>query len=360
MAVKNARIARWINTNVRSMQAYHVQDAGGFIKLDAMENPYAISESLRTSWLQTLQAAELNRYPDAASVALKAALQDQWQLPADKPLIIGNGSDELIQMLLLAVNGQQRTIIAPEPGFVMYPVLSKLFNMRYVGVPLRDDFRLNTAAMLAAVEQHEPAIVFIASPNNPTGNCFDESAVTSIIEAAPGLVVLDEAYFIFNDGSLVKLLDRYEHVLVMRTLSKLGLAGLRIGILAGAQDWIDEINKVRLPYNINTLSQLSAEFYLQHFTELKQQAGQIVEQRGELFAALNALPQFKVYRSDANFILFRCLEKSADSIHAALKQQQVLIKNLHGSHPLLDQCLRVTVGTGEENAAFLDALKQAV
>jgi histidinol-phosphate aminotransferase len=214
--------------------------------------------------------------------------------------------------------------------------------------------------MLAALREYRPALVFLANPNNPTGNRFDTEAMRAVVEAAPGLVVIDEAYYPFTDGDYLEWLDRYEHLAVMRTVSKLGLAGLRLGLLAGNPAWLDEIDKTRLPYNINVLTQASAQFALAHAEVLAEQARLIRQERAQLYRALTAMPSLKVYPSEANFILFRAPKGRAGEVFASLKSQGVLIKNLDGSHAQLADCLRVTVGTAAENQAFLRALATAI
>ncbi|MCL5668672.1 MAG: aminotransferase class I/II-fold pyridoxal phosphate-dependent enzyme, partial [Gammaproteobacteria bacterium] len=265
-------IAHLVRPEIRSLSAYHVPDARGLVKLDAMENPYSWPEEIKRAWLEALRDAPLNRYPDPEAHALKDKLRAALAVPAQAGLLLGNGSDELIQMLALTLARPGRVVLAPEPGFVMYRLIALWCGMTYVGVPLRNDFTLDLDAMLEAIQRHQPALVFIAYPNNPTGNLFDEQALRRIIEQSPGLVVLDEAYHAFAGASFMQDVLRYPNLLVMRTLSKTGLAGLRLGLLAGHPDWLDEINKTRLPYNINVLTQLSVEFALRHVQIMENQA----------------------------------------------------------------------------------------
>lgn len=349
----------WVRPSLRALSAYPVPDSSGFIKLDAMENPYRWSDEMLDAWLARLRDAPLNRYPDPGATRLKALLRETMAIPAASELALGNGSDELIQMLALLLSGPGRKILAPEPGFVMYKMIGLFTNMDYVGVPLRgEDFALDEAAMLEAIEVHQPALIFLAYPNNPTGNLFNRTSVERIIRAAPGLVVVDEAYCAFADDSFMGDLPRYPNLLVMRTVSKIGLAGLRLGLLAGAPEWIAEIDKVRLPYNINVLTQHSAEFALQHYAVLLAQTEQIKQDRALLAAALVKLPGTRVWPSEANFILLRVAD--ALGVFNALLERKILIKKLHGSHPLLEQCLRITVGTPEQNQQLLDALQETI
>ncbi len=351
-----ALAARWIRPEVAALTAYHVPPADGLIKLDAMENPYPLPADLVDLWLERLRGVALNRYPDPGASALKARLREVMGLPADQGLVLGNGSDELIQMLALAVAGPGRVVLAPEPGFVMYRMIARFTGMDYVGVPLREDFDLDAEAMLAAIERHRPALVFLAYPNNPTGNLFDEAAMERIIEAAPGLVVVDEAYTAFAEASFLDRLGAHPNLLLMRTLSKLGLAGLRLGLLAGPTPWLDEIDKVRLPYNVNSLTQASAEFALDHYRVFEEQTRRIRLERERLASELAALPGLTVFPSRANFLLVRL--RDPDALFDHLLARGILVKKLHGSHPALAGCLRFTVGSEEENARLLAAVAE--
>lgn len=354
------RVRARVRPAILALEAYHVPPAAGFIKLDAMENPYHWPEALVEQWLEELRRVELNRYPDPTAGRLTARLRGVMGLPAAAELLLGNGSDELIQMILLALGRPGAKVLAPEPGFAMYRIIAECVGMQYVGVPLADDFALDTQAMLAAIEEHDPAVVFIAYPNNPTGNLFDRGAIREIIGASTGLVVIDEAYHAFAGESFADAVAEFEHVLVMRTVSKMGLAGLRLGLLAGPEPWLRQIGKTRLPYNINVLTQVSAEFALRHADVLEAQTQRICRDREGLYAALDAMRGVEAFPSRANFILFRAGAGEAGRVFDALKEEGVLIKNLDGAHAALADCLRVTVGTEEENRAFLTALQRAL
>jgi len=356
MKTRDALIEAWVRPAIRALSAYHVPAPTDCVKLDAMENPYTWKPALAESWLASLRDAHINRYPDAAAREVKTALRQAMGVPADMAMTLGNGSDELIQMLMLTLGGPGRVALAPEPGFVMYSMLAKITGLAYVGVPLREeDFSLDLPAMLAAIEQHRPALVFLAYPNNPTGNLFARDAIEKIIEAAPGLVILDEAYTAFTDHSFMRELGRWPNLLVMRTVSKIGLAGLRLGLLTGPPAWLEQIEKTRLPYNINVLTQASAVFAVQHYPVLEEQTRRIRADRERLYADLSALPGVRVWPSQANFLLFRVAEAQAK--FEALKQRGILIKCLDNGHPLLADCLRVTVGLPEENRLFLDTFR---
>jgi histidinol-phosphate aminotransferase len=360
MTATDDRVRRLIRPEIRALQPYHVPDPGKLIKLDAMENPYRWPEQLQAEWFAGLRAVSLNRYPDPQAGALKQQLRELLEVPGSAAVILGNGSDELIQMIIQSVAVPGRVIMAPEPTFVMYRQIAAVSGLEFAGVPLRADYSLDVDALLAAVDAQQPAVVFLAYPNNPTGNLFDRDAVEAIIAKSPGLVVVDEAYAPFTDHSFMPELATPGNLLVLRTLSKLGLAGLRLGLLAGPAAWLDEIEKTRLPYNISTVNQVTGAVALRHYDVFSGQAEHLRSDREALFARLQEMPGLTVFPSEANFILLRTPPGRANEIFAGLKDRGVLIKNLNGSAAALADCLRVTVGTAEENAAFLAALAECL
>jgi histidinol-phosphate aminotransferase len=347
-----------IRDEIRALRAYHVPDSAGLVKLDAMENPYSLPADVQVEIAKLAETAPLNRYPDPAATRLKARLRETMQIPAGVDVLLGNGSDEIIQMLIMAAARPGAAVLALEPSFVMFRMIATFCGVRYVGVPLKENFELDPDRVLAAFTEHCPAVTFIAFPNNPTGNLFDAGAIERIIESAPGVVVIDEAYHSFAGRTFVPRLNGLPNVLVMRTLSKLGLAGLRLGVLAGARAWLEHVDKVRLPYNVNVLTQLIAEKVLHHQDLLARQAEAIKTERTRIFGELARMRGVKPFPSDANFILFRT--SGAKRVFEFLKERGILIKNLDGSHAALAECLRVTVGTPEENSRFLNALRDAV
>ena len=349
---------RLLREEVLAINAYHVPASAGMVKLDAMENPYALPQSLRDEIAQLVADAEINRYPDAGARSLKRKIREIAGLAQDMDVLLGNGSDEIIQLLAMAVAKPGAVLLSVEPSFVMYKMIATFTGMQYVGVPLTDDFEIDIAATLAAIQLHQPALVFLACPNNPTGNLFDAAAVEQIIDAAPGLVVVDEAYYALASTSFMPKLKQYSNLLVMRTFSKLGMAGLRLGFLAGSAEWLEQLEKLRLPYNVGTLSQLVAEKLRQHHDVLLDQAAKIRAGRAWLYERLVGAVDARAYPSEANFILFRVVH--AARVFKGLKQRGILIKNLHGVHPALDHCLRVTVGTPEQNEKFMLALQESL
>ncbi len=348
-----------VRPEIRALSAYPVGDASGMVKLDAMENPHQWSAELKQAWAEKLQQADINRYPHPQAPKVKAGLRKAMNVPEEFDCLLGNGSDEIIQLLAMLVAKPGAKIMAPEPGFVMYKMIATFCGVDYVGVPLTADFELDMPAMLKCINEQQPELIFLAQPNNPTANLYSETQLRELIQASEGLVIMDEAYLPFSSRDHLHFLEEFDNVLVMRTLSKVGLAGLRLGMIFGRSEWLNELDKIRMPYNINVLTQISAEFALEHFEILLGQCEQIKEQRTRMGNALTELG-FKCYTSEANFILARAdmeFEGQAKEIFEQLKQHNVLIKCLAGGHPLLENCLRFTIGTENENGLLLDALK---
>ena len=359
------RIQHTIRQDVKSMHAYAIQDSRGMVKLDAMENPFALPSGLQRELGERLGRAAINRYPVQSSADVLTALAGFAQLPEGAKLMLGNGSDELIDMLSVACDVPGAVVLAPLPGFVMYEMSAKLRGLRFVGVPLMADFELDEGAMLAAIETHRPAITYIAYPNNPTANLFDERIVERIVAAVgaqQGLVVFDEAYQPFASRSWLPKLGSdhpaHEHVLVMRTLSKFGLAGVRLGYMAGAVALIDEIEKVRPPYNVSVLNATAALFALEHADEYARQAAVLKSERTRLQGMLAAIPAVRAYPSEANMILVRVPD--SNRAFEGMRERGVLVKHIAGLHPLLANCLRLTVGAPQENDLMIDALKASL
>ncbi len=354
--MSSALVHNLIRPELLALHAYHVSDSSGMIKLDAMENPYHLPQFLKDEIAAIVADSEINRYPNPDPFELKEKIRQIEAVPEGCDVLLGNGSDELIQLLALALNRPGATLLSVEPSFVMYRMIATFVGMRYVGVPLGENFSLDIDAMLEAIRRERPALVFLAYPNNPTGNLFSANHIRQIIAASPGLVVIDEAYYAFASDSFMKYIADYPNLLVMRTFSKLGMAGLRLGFLAGSTDWLDELEKLRLPYNVGVLPQRVVEVLLENHGILLQQAGQIRKDRAVLYKQLSAIAE--VYPSEANFLLFRM--ENAASVFNSLKARGMLIKNLSGAHAMLENCLRVTVGTPLECQKFIEALQESI
>jgi histidinol-phosphate aminotransferase len=356
--MSSANIKRLIRPEIQALGAYHVADAEGMIKLDAMENPYSLPEGLKKKWASVLAGPDVNRYPDPRAPEVKERLRTVMNIGQDLDILLGNGSDELIQMICLAIASPERVVMSPEPSFVMYSMLAGITGMRYQGIELQSDFSLDLEGALYALRKNKPAVLFLAQPNNPTGNLFPVEHVRALVETAPGLVVIDEAYTPFCDSDYLALASEFDNVLIMRTFSKVGLAGLRLGFLIGAPGWLEQLDKVRLPYNINSLTQAAAAFALENFDAFREQAARIRADRTDLAHALQETPGLEVFPSEANFILVRTFDMDASHVYAKLKQRGILIKCLDDAHPLLRNCLRITVGTPDENSRCVQALQE--
>jgi len=350
-------VDRLVRDEIRALHAYPVQSSAGMIKLDAMENPYPLPEAVQRELGETLAAVALNRYPDPRPATVRALLRDAMGVPEGADVMLGNGSDEIIQCVALALARPGAVLLSVEPSFVMFRMIATFCGLQYVGVPLRPDFTLDRDLLLETIARVRPAVVFLAYPNNPTGNLFDADTLVEVVERSPGLVVIDEAYHAFSDATFMHRLADHPNLAVMRTLSKLGLAGVRLGMLAASPAWIAELDKVRMPYNVNVLTQAAVRVVLSHREVLAEQTGAIVAERSRVAAALTAVGA-RPFPSAANFVLFQV--PRASEVFDALKVRGILIKNLNGSHPLLSNCLRVTIGTREENESFLAALKQSL
>jgi histidinol-phosphate aminotransferase len=355
------RLQHTIRQDVQSMHAYAIQPSAGLIKLDAMENPFTLPPELQRELGERLGRVAINRYPAAGSARVIERLTAFAQVPAGCKTILGNGSDELIDILSVACNVPGATVLAPLPGFVMYEMSARLRGLNFVGVPLTADFQLDEAAMLAAIERQRPALTYIAYPNNPTANLFDDGVIDRLVAAVGaqrGLVVFDEAYQPFASRSRMASLATHDHVLVMRTLSKFGLAGVRLGYLCGAAALVDEVDKVRPPYNVSVLNAEATLFALDHADEYARQAALLRTERERLHAALRVLPGVTPFPSEANMILVRVPD--AKRAFDGMKQRGVLVKHIAGLHPLLVNCLRLTVGAPGENDAMMAALKASL
>ena len=350
-----ARLQRLIRSDVQGLHAYAIQPSAGLVKLDAMENPHRLPGRLQAELGRRLGALALNRYPGERIQDLRAALATHAGMPAGFDIMLGNGSDELISLIAMACDLPGAAVLAPVPGFVMYAMSAQLQGLKFTGVPLTPDFELDEAAMLAAIGRDRPSVIYIAYPNNPTANLWHDAVIDRIIQEAPGLVVIDEAYQPFSSRSYIDRIGRHDHVLLMRTMSKFGLAGVRIGYLLGPKALVAQIDKVRPPYNISVLNCEAALFALEHADVFAAQARDVREQRARLQRDLALLPGVQTWPSEANMILARFPD--AQRTFAGLKSRGVLVKNVSTMHPLLANCLRLTVGTAGENDQMLATLR---
>ncbi len=346
-------IDSWLRADIKEIDAYHVPQSDNLLKLDAMESPFPLSDKLISRYLEHLATVQFNRYPESRAINLQQTLRELMGIPAELGILLGNGSDELIQLLTLAC-GADATILSFEPSFVMYERVAKFTRLNYQAVALTDDFEIDLAKTLIMIDKHQPKLIFIAYPNNPTGNAFNRLTIEKIIAATNALVVLDEAYYAYADDSFLADVTQYTNLVLLRTVSKIGFAGLRLGLLIGSQDTIAELNKLRLPYNMNTLTQCSADFLLREKSQINKNIKRIIHERGVLSAKLQAIYGLKVYPSQANFILFKAPD--AERLFAYLQACGILIKNFNNI-PKLTHYLRVTIGDSEQNQQFIQTVK---
>lgn len=344
--MKNLSIKNLVKPPVRNLTAYQAYDIPCKIKLDANESPYAFMGDLSG----ILKNLKTNRYPDPEARGLKRMLAKRLAVsPAN--ILFGNGSDELISYMITAFGGP---VLFPAPTFSMYGIISQALGEKAISIPLDREFDIDLKKTLAAMKKERPKLIFLSSPNNPTGNCFSSDKILKIIEASRGIVVVDEAYQPFSsEKGLLPLLKDYRNLVILRTLSKIGLAALRIGFMAADPEIINEVNKVRLPFNLNSLSQAVAVRALKEKGKLASSIRKIVSERELLFGELKELKGLRPYPSEANFILFSA--SNPGKVWSALIKKGILVRDLTRS---VRGCLRVTVGTPEENKAFLKALKE--
>ena len=337
------------------LRAYAAEHADGLIKLDANENPCPPPPDLMARIGAAAAALELNRYPDPEAAALRRTLADRsgW---SPEGLLLGNGSDDLILLLLAACGGEGATLLVPTPTFSMYRHIALSLGWRVEEVPLTPSFALDEAELLKRAASCSPRLSVFASPNNPTGNLFDRGVLERYLRAAPGIVVIDEAYHDFAGASVVGMLRAHRNLVVLQTLSKIGLAALRLGILLADAQVVGELNKVRLPYNVGSFSQSAAQIVLENRAFLDGQIRMIIEERGRVAAALSLLPGVALFPSDANFILMRT-DRPSRGVFEALRRRGVLVRDLGGNPGMLFGCIRVTVGVPSENDAFLAAMR---
>jgi len=336
---------------VRGLAAYHIDETPVRVKLDAMENPFLLPDKIRKEIGKAAQQALINRYPDPSAKKLKQVIARTWKMDPDR-MLLGNGSDELIQAVVLAFGGP---VLVPSPSFAMYEITGRALSRKVSTVPLTNEFDLDPDVVIKAAKRTKAKVIFLACPNNPTGNRFSDAAVRKIIEKTNAVVVIDEAYFSFSGRTFLPFLNRHPNMIILRTLSKIGLAGLRIGVLTASKEILGELNKIRLPYNINTLSQAAGLVALKHSATLNKQISLLISERRKLYNALLRTPGVTPFPTETNFILL-WIEKDATKVFQALKKRGILVKNLDRPGPL-KSCLRVTVGTPEENKEFLKTLK---
>lgn len=346
-----------VNREIFSQSGYFAPEVTSPIKMDANENPFTIQEPLKRKLLEKMSTIDFNRYPVAGAPELRERYAQYFGVDKDM-IMLGNGSDELIQILCLTLKGKTKGVLVPVPAFSMYKIIAVNTGNKVVEVPLNKKYDLDCDAIIEQIKENFPALIFLSYPNSPTGNLFSRAKIETIIKKSPGIVVIDEAYANFSGQTLFPLLKKYDNVIFLNTLSKLGLASMRLGFLIGNREIIAQLDKVRLPYNVNSLSQIAAGFFLDYQNEFSLQVKEIIKRREELYSGLRKIAGIKPFPSQANFIFFSCAFDS-DRIYKQLIAEGIVVKNLN-IPPLMPNCMRVTVGNRKENDSFLRALKRIV
>ena len=352
--MSNVDLEKLIKDSVRSLKPYSTENIRSEVKLHANESPFPPTNELYDLFAASLKKFPLNRYPDPDSKKLKESIAKRLGTKVDH-LVIGNGSDEIILLLLQVFCMEEDTIIIPDPTFAMYAIISQSLGIKTKNIPLNSNWDFNASLLLEAAEKNKSRLVFLSYPNNPTGNCFSEAEVRKVIEQFEGIVVLDEAYYDFSQKSFISEIKNHNNLVILRSFSKIGLAAMRVGFGVANPLIIQEINKVRLPYNSNMLSQSFAEHLVNNFQVVQKQIDFILKERGRLVDELEKINSITVFPTDSNFILFKT-ERSADELFTHLIYNGILVRNL-SSHPKLHNCLRVTVGTINENDRFISEVK---
>ena len=346
-----------IKASVRNLSAYSLKRQSSRIKINQNENPWDVPDEIKQETLRRVAGKSWSRYPDFDGQELRRRLAEFVDWEPDG-ILIGNGSNELIQALMMVTVGRGTRVLINEPTFALYRQIATVLDGEVISVPLTQQLQYDTPAMIKTAQEHVPAVTVVCSPNNPTGCVIEPDCLVALLEATAGLVVIDEAYIEFAGESVTPLLQRYQNLVVLRTFSKaMALAGLRIGYLLTSPELAKEINKAILPYNLNVFSRTAAEVALEFFEgSLKSLVRKICDQRERLFVALNSIDGLSPFRSRANFILVKATV-SPQLIHNALLQRGILIRDV-SSYPMLADCFRVSVGTPEENDQLITALKE--
>jgi histidinol-phosphate aminotransferase len=350
------RLNSLVREEVKGQRAYPVLDIRVRIRLDANENPYRLPPRLRRQFFTALRSVELNRYPEPGSAGIRKAYARHFGVEQDM-ILVASGSDEAIAILCTAVARPGSAVLIPTPTFPMYRITSRNSGCRVLEVPLDEQGDLNVEAMERRMKAERPAVTFLSYPNNPTGACFSAGRVERLIRVSPGLVVVDEAYHPFSGRTFLPALARHDHLVVLRTLSKIGLAAARVGFLIGAPQLLEELNKVRLPYNMNAFSQVAAAFFLEHEAAFREQTARVLRERDRLVRALRSIPGVRTWPTDANFIFFSCNSREND-VYDTLLREGILVKMF--GPPGAATGIRVTVGTRRENGEFLKLLRSVL
>src|SRR5881409_2905966 len=348
-----------IKAKVQALRAYSLSSDRASIKLNQNENPWNLPPEIGSEILRRVNERPWSRYPDFHARALHERLAEFAGWKADG-IISGNGSNELIQALLMVTVGSGTRVLISEPTFALYRQITTVLGGEVISVPLNSELTYDGEALRSAIESASPPVTIICSPNNPTGCVIDRTDLESLLEATRGLIVIDEAYHEFSGESVVPLLRQHPNLVVLRTFSKaMAMAGLRVGYLLASPEIVREVNKARLPYNLNFFSQAAALAALDEWEALQANVERIVAAREDLLYRLYRVPGVRPYPSKANFILLELAEADPRTVFESVYRRGVLVRDVT-SYPRLQRCLRVTVGSEAENETFLSALRHAL
>jgi histidinol-phosphate aminotransferase len=342
-----------INDRIRSLKPYHLEPESCTIKLNQNENPFDWPEAVKAEIGRFCVERPWNRYPPFIPEALKDALAAYAGAPGNS-VIVGNGSNEMLLVLFISLLNKNGAVILCQPTFTIYRLLADGLGAKSVTVPLAPSLKYDIPAVIEAVKRNPAGVLVLCSPNNPTGSAIAEADLREILRYHTGFCVLDQAYVEFGGYNAVPLLREYPNLIITRTFSKaFSGAGLRIGYLLGTPAVVQEINKIKLPYNINFFSEKTASVLLKNLNVVKERLSIITAERDTLSAFLRSLPFEKVYESSANYILVRCRDK--EKLFNYLKKEGILVRDV-SSYPMLENCLRISVGSSEENKALKKVL----
>ena len=344
--------------DLRALEGYHSAQVEVPVRLNTNESPYPPPAAFIAEWQAALGEASYNRYPDREAGELRAAIAEHLGQPAAR-IFPANGSNEVLQTLLLTYAGSGRRALLFEPTYALHAHLARITATEVVEGERNDRMAIDLDSAAALIARHRPSIVFVCSPNNPTGTVETREVVTALLDLVAGqggLLVVDEAYGEFAAWSALELVSDAAPLVVVRTYSKVwSLAALRLGFGVGPEWLVAELDKVVLPYHLSVPTQLAGRLALAHRDDMERRVASLIEERGRLFAALSELDGVTVFPSGANFLLFR-VRGDGRAVWKSLLSRGVLIRDF-SRWPRLDECLRVTVGTPSENDAFLDALR---
>jgi len=345
-----------ISKRIRTLAPYKTETTGARVRLSSNELSLKLPEEVKRFIGETVSRIPINRYPDPEAREIKEVIAYRFGVNPEN-IVLGNGSDELIYYLSIAVGEYEKGVFYPVPTFSMYGISAQVLGRERIEVSLNDEFDIDLQKSLELIRDRRPVLAYFAYPNNPTGNCFNEDKIKTIRDEGV-FTVIDEAYYHYSGKTFLKEALERNDTVVLRTLSKIGMAGLRVGILISKEEVVKEINKIRLPFNITYPSQVIAVLMLRDFYHIIEEAIQrVVSERQRVYEEMLKLEGIRVYPSEANFIFFRSLYLSGDELYRRLLQKGVLVRNFSY---MVANCLRVSIGEREENDAFLQALHEVL